>query len=210
VLRLKVGAELIAFDGIGRSARARIVNRERRSLKAEFIEEEPFQGLLSPRLSLMVAPPKGKRMAWLVEKATELGAERFVPLVCDHAEASRTQLERECESWRRKAVEACKQSRRARLPEFLEPRTPAELDALPAPGVRRLIAHPEANLSLARASEGARDTHFQVAIGPEGGFSKAEVEALVSTGWEAVSLGQQILRIETAAVAVAALLRLGL
>jgi 16S rRNA (uracil1498-N3)-methyltransferase len=145
---------------------------------------------------LAVALPKGERQKWLVEKLTELGVTRLVPLVAERgvAEPTPSAIER----LKRGVIEASKQCGRNRLLELAPPRRAAELFAdatLPMP---RLIADPEGHAEIP-----ARGEHTIVAVGPEGGFSSAERSAAETGHWQPVSLGPRILRIETAAVAVA-------
>ena len=153
------------------------------------------------RVTLAAALVKFDRFEWIVEKATELGVECIVPVETDRSEkglleAARKRLER----WRRIARESSQQSRRARLPEIAEP---GPLQAFHAHHHRlRLLLDEEASLPVLNAAPAARSPQDQVCVlvGPEGGWTAAERQRLLPA-WTAVSLGPQILRTETAAIA---------
>jgi len=144
--------------------------------------------------------PKGDRQKWLVEKTTELGVTRIIPLVTERGVAQ--PVEAALQRLRRGVIEASKQCGRNRLMEIGEPRSAAELFAENAVAETRLIAH--------FGGRPMNATHFPfnidliAAIGPEGGFTEAEVAAATAAGWRSVSLGSRILRVETAAIAIAA------
>jgi 16S rRNA (uracil1498-N3)-methyltransferase len=152
-------------------------------------------------LHLACALPKGDRQATLLDMATQLGITDFTPLACEHsvvAPGPNSALR-----WQRICVEACKQSRRAYLPRLHAARTPAEV-ARKHGALALLIAHPDGQ---AFAQAGARLTTAgaMLLIGPEGGFSPQEVAAVRAAGGEPVALGSAILRVETAATALLAL-----
>lgn len=196
--RLAVGDELAVFDGQGARGRARIDALGRRGtarlalLAREALPPPPR------RVWLASALPKGDRQTTLLDMATQLGMTDFVPLACERSVAapSAGALAR----WQRIVVEACKQSRRFHLPRLHAPLTPAQL---PRHAVARLfVAHPGGaglTLPMPVGDVGA-------AIGPEGGFTEAEVAALVAGGAVKIGLGDGILRIETAGIAALALL----
>lgn len=193
VLRLKQGAEVSLFDGKGNSARAevhRIAGREveLRVLGAEPSRESPLH------LTIAVSPPKGDRAVFLVEKLTELGVARIIPL-----ETERGRSGGNLERWRRIALEACKQSGRSRVPTIEPKRSVAAVLEEPR---AVLAAHPGAPpLSL-------HGNHDVLAlVGPEGGWSEGEAALITSRGGTLFCLGPRTLRTETAAVAAATLLQ---
>jgi 16S rRNA (uracil1498-N3)-methyltransferase len=185
VLRLRRGEVVTVTDGAGRWRRAEFTGDG-----VEPTGEAVTEGRSDPLLTIAVAPPKGDRLEWLVAKCTEVGIDRIVLLDAEHS-VVRWQHERavrQIERLRRVAAEAAAQSRRVWLPELAG--TQPAVDVLPAcaaaePGGRPL-----------RAGDTA------VAVGPEGGWSPKELEV---AGAE-VSLGPNVLRVETAAVAAAVLM----
>jgi 16S rRNA (uracil1498-N3)-methyltransferase len=152
-------------------------------------------------VTLAVALPKGDRQKWMVEKLTELGVSRLVPLittrgVAEATDSARSRLERG-------VVEACKQCGRNTLMEIATPAAVAEvLAGLPA-RCRGVMADP-AGLAFDAAGLRADADAVLALVGPEGGFTAAELAAAERAGAHRVTLGPHILRVETAAVALAA------
>lgn len=200
VLRAKVGDEVRVFDGSGVEWPATVAAIRRDEVAVDL--GEPLQSVEAKlaRLTLAVALPKGDRQKWLVEKLTELGVARLLPLVTERGVAEATDSARA--RMERGVVEACKQCGRNRLMEIAEPLT---LEALAAgfPAAVRLIAHPGSATALV-GRIGDPDQEILAAVGPEGGFSADEIAAAVAAGFTPVGLGPQILRVETAAIALAA------
>jgi len=205
VMRAKPGDELTLFDGSGAEFKARIESIGKHSVALAIVERRETTRELPFSLTLAVALPKGERQKWLVEKATELGVTRLIPLITERGVAQ--PVPSALDRLRRTVIEASKQCGRNRLMEIgaaaglisLFCNTPA--DAL------RLIADPSGQPMRSAAS--LQNASIHGAIGPEGGFSPDELSAAKAAGWQFVSLGNRILRVETAAVAMAAALGLG-
>ncbi len=200
VLRLRHGEEVVVSDGAGRWARTRWTGSG--GLEPLSDGSGPggdgsvqFEEAASPALTVAFAPVKGERPEWVVQKLTELGIDRVVPLVSERSivrwEGVRAKLA--VQRLRRVAREAASQCRRVWLPEIGEVATFAELEGLGAPG----------EVVLAQLSgDRPRATQRVVAVGPEGGWSGAELSA----GLPTVGFGLSVLRAETAAVTAAALM----
>jgi 16S rRNA (uracil1498-N3)-methyltransferase len=151
-------------------------------------------------ITLAVALPKGERQKWLVEKLTELGVARLVPLVTERgvAEATAAAIAR----LERGVIEASKQCGRDTLMEIAAPASVAEIVAGKVAGVIGLVADPAGRpLDTAGWPERAEVLGL---VGPEGGFSPGELAATDAAGWPRVALAAHVLRVETAAVALAA------
>ena len=191
-----VGGQVALFDGRGLAATAEVVSVERDRVELVILGIGPTGRDLGGVLILATAVPKGDRFDWLVEKATELGVSRLVPIRAERSSVDPrpTKLDR----LRRLVVEACKQSGRSRLMEIAETVDWADWLATGAGDVAsRLVAHPGGGpegygLDLAAG--------VAVAIGPEGGFTDAEIAAAEAAGYRTFRLGPTILRVETAAV----------
>lgn len=206
VLRAKVGDRVGLFNGQGDEALAELVNHRKRSAELRILDvwTTPSE---SNELILATALPKGDRARWLVEKATELGVTRIIPLrttrsVVEPGEGKMDKLTQA-------AIAACKQCGRSRLPR-LDPLTSLS-DVLreftaALPSRMLVLADPRAERTAGELFERARsETHSTVAlIGPEGGFSDAEYSAAIAAGAVTVRLGSHILRIETAVLAISA------
>ncbi len=201
--RLQVGDTLWLFDGRGNVARARLQVRHERTQELELVVDQ-HQRLPPPRpiVHLACALPKGDRAAVMLDMATQLGIASFTPLLCERSvvKPGAGVLER----LRRVCLEACKQSRRAWLPEIHPPATMAELDTR---GGAVWIAHPD-GAPVDQLMSQPQET-LTILIGPEGGFTTEEVAQAIADGAIRVALGSAILRVETAAVAILGMAMLG-
>jgi 16S rRNA (uracil1498-N3)-methyltransferase len=202
VLRAKVGDTIRVFDGRGTEWPGSITALARDTVTVTLAE--PLATELGPRvqLTLAVALPKGERQKWLVEKLTELGTARLVPLVAERGVAEATEGARA--RLERGVIEACKQCGRNTLMDISAPATLGQLAAR-HPTSLRLIAHP-GGMPLCDqpiASLGHEMQEIVAAVGPEGGFTPEELALAAAAGFRPVSLGSHILRIETAAIALA-------
>jgi 16S rRNA (uracil1498-N3)-methyltransferase len=206
VMRGKVGDAVLLFDGSGAEFTARIARLSRHAVELEVLSRQEVNRELPRELTLGVALPKGDRQRWLIEKAVELGVSRVVPLQTARGVAQ--PLEHVLERLRRAVVEASKQCGRNRLLEIAAPQTLGEFLGTAPHDAWRLLADPDPSAVPAGDLRAPDTCHaILVAIGPEGGFTDQELQAAV--GWQRVSLGPRVLRIETAAIAVAAWLALG-
>jgi 16S rRNA (uracil1498-N3)-methyltransferase len=162
-------------------------------------------------ITLLLAIFKFDRMEWAIEKATELGVAAIVPIIARRTEKHLAQAaDKRVERWRRLAHEAAKQSRRADLPIIEEPiALPARLTQATSSQCI-LLAEDERNTTLRRRIEtalasagsvGSDLPDFQLAIGPEGGWTPEEIALFAKHNWQSASLGPRILRAETAAIA---------
>lgn len=210
VVRAGVGAQVVLFDGSGRQASARVVGVERDTAVLD-VEPPLAVDRESPlALTLAVALPKGDRQRWLVEKAVELGVAGLIPLVTRRGVAQ--PVDAALARLRRTVVEASKQCGRNRLLEIEPARQWPALAAAPVERQRRWIAHPAGDAAIAAqfiqmVSSGSEP--LIVAIGPEGGFDDDELQLADAHSWQRLDLGPRILRVETAALAVAAAVAMG-
>jgi len=198
VLRARVGDHVTLFDGAGTYWPARVValGRDRVDL---LVEEARVEAEPAATLTLAVALPKGDRQQWLVEKLTELGVTRLVPLVTSRGVAVPTAAARE--RLERAVIEACKQCGRDRAMVIGSPAIVAEAARGSSAGTRLILAD-RSGQALARVDPVPVAT--MVLVGPEGGFTAEETAAALAAGAERVSLGRHVLRVETAAIAAAA------
>jgi 16S rRNA (uracil1498-N3)-methyltransferase len=182
------------FDGRGGAVAAEVehIAHDRVEL---MVVGPPLPDRVTPcHVTLATAVPKGERFDWLVEKATELGVARLVPLVTERSVVDLR--EAKLDRLRRLIIEACKQCGRNRLMEL---DTTARWDNLVHAhnGSTRLLAHP-AGLPASNWPRPRPGGAVLLAVGPEGGFTDTEVESARSAGWAVVGLGSTRLRIETA------------
>jgi 16S rRNA (uracil1498-N3)-methyltransferase len=205
VMRARVGEVVVLFDGSGAEFSARIEQVGRAEIQLAVLAREQVDRELPLAITLAVALPKGDRQRWLVEKATELGVAELCPLETEHSgpQSVGASLER----LRRGVIEAAKQCGRNRLMRIGPPMKFSDLVATALTAGPRWLAHPGGTvLSTAIADTFAVDQPegITLAIGPEGGFAESEVDCARAAGWQVVGLGRRILRVETAALALAA------
>ena len=193
--RLRAGDTLILFDGQGRTSAAQVVEVPRRGPLVVEASPPVLAAQDGAEVHLACALPKGNRLSQLLDMGTQLWVRSFRPIVCQRSVSSWNEGKRErCE---RILVEACKQSRRSHLPVIHAETTPVQAaEWARTQGLSSLVAHP--------GGAAARTGSALILLGPEGGFAGQEIEELLRAGASQVGLGEGILRIETAAVALVA------
>ncbi len=214
VLRLQPGDAITLFDGRGGQWQAEVLVMERKRVTARLLAHVPVECELAASVTLALGMPANERMDGLVEKATELGVACIVPLVCERSvlRLAGERAERKAAHWQAVAVAACEQSGRNRVPRVLAPQAlrawlaglgPTDTGACRlqlslAPGSQRLAAV----VAVLAGTAAARQV--TVLSGPEGGLSAAEMVLADNAGFRPVSLGQRVLRADTAPLAALA------
>jgi 16S rRNA (uracil1498-N3)-methyltransferase len=202
VLRARVGED---FDiATGQSVRRGRIT----SLKAERVEFELGEVISTPSLAeitLVLAIYKFDRMEWAIEKCTELGVSRIIPLISRRTDSHlATASVKRVDRWQRIARQAAEQSRRAAPPLIAAPMKLSEALNLPQP-LRIVLAESEEQALLRDVlNPEAAGNEITLAIGPEGGWTEDELQSFQQAGWISASLGNTILRAETAAIAAVA------
>lgn len=205
VLRAREGDPVVLFNDDGSEFESRIES-VRGVRVAVAIGAARTAARESPiALTLLQCLPRGDRMDWIVQKATELGVARIVPLVSRRSvvKVSAAQAASKVAHWRAIAVAACEQSGRGRLPMIDAPRGLDEHLGAIATGGTRFVFDPDAApyASQTARGNGTAPATLDFAIGPEGGFDPQELDGLRIAGFRGVRLGPRILRTETAAIA---------
>lgn len=202
VLRKSAGDIIEIFDGSGRSGRAEITLVKKDRVDVRILERYPDESDLQPRIHLAVAPPKGDRFKWLIEKATELGVDQVTPLL-----TARTVVEPgsgKLDKLQAAVVAACKQSGRNRVMQVSEN---LPLDAIlnnPVPHRVLLMGDP-AGVVFEPAMISPETQEVMLLIGPEGGWTNEELTLAEQRGAVRVQIADGILRAETAAIQFAGL-----
>jgi 16S rRNA (uracil1498-N3)-methyltransferase len=201
VLRARSGDALVLFNGDGRELAGEI-----ESVRGSKVRVTVGRAAMADResplaVTLLQCVPRGDRMDFVVQKATELGVRHIVP-VLSHRSVVRLdvgQASAKAQHWRAVAIGACEQSGRNRLPIIDVPRQLIDyLGAPPQMPRTRLVLDPEPAPIVAPWSAEAA---LEIGVGPEGGFTPEELEAFRVAGFHRVCLGPRILRTETAAIA---------
>lgn len=201
VLRMKEGDMVEVTDGKGHRYTCRLMDANPKGAAVEIVDVENIALPWSQRITVAVAPTKHlDRMEWLVEKLTEIGINRFVPLLCRHSERRELKTER----LEKIAVSAMKQSLKAVLPQ-IDGMTPFESFVAACTSEQRFICYCSDDVerrSLACEYRPGKDV--TIIIGPEGDFSPSEVKSAMDNGFMPVTLGDTRLRTETAALVACA------
>lgn len=208
VLRARIGERVTLFDGSGREAVAEIVDLRRSEVETRTLELADVDRELPIRIEIVMPLPKGDRAGFLVEKLTELGVARLTPIVTERSVSSPSGAAKaeKPEKLLRRSIDACKQCGRNRLLEIGEPTPFAEI-LVRIPDAVRWIADAEGSEPSFVAGQASADrSTVVVLVGPEGGFTLEERAAAIDSGWSPIGLGRTILRMETAAIAVAAVI----
>lgn len=204
VLRARVGQQFDISAG-DRVRRGTIV--EVGEERVEFALTEDVELRSSVDVTVLLSVFKFDRMEWAIEKCAELGASRIVPVIARRTDIHLAKAaEKRVERWRRIAVQAAEQSRRAAPPEIPSP-AKLNLQFLAGlAGAKIVLAESEQELTLKEALQGSSNgIPISVAVGPEGGWTDDELNFFSREQWVAASLGSNILRAETAAIAAVAI-----
>jgi len=206
VLRLATGDAVELFDGQGARGAATVFSVSRRSAEVVVsdVVHEPRTG---PLTVLAVAPPKGERFDWLVEKAAELGVARLVPLITERGSVD--PRDSKLSRLRQVVIAACKQSRSNWAMEIAATRSWNDFLRDVGNDTQLLIADPTGSPAvMERPARVSAPSEIMFAIGPEGGWTPSELASGAAAGGQRLSLGATILRIETAALVCATLGRI--
>lgn len=207
VLRLREGDRCVLFNGDGYDCDAVLVSAGKRDSIVEIVERRTIDNDSPLRITLLQGIARGEKMDLILQKATELGAARIVPVFADRTEVrlDGDRLLKRAAHWRSVVVSACEQSWRTRLPDI---DAPCELRAAATccDASLRLLLDPEGEHSLSTLPAIA-DAQLVIAIGPEGGWSPRDRDILRAAGFTGLRLGPRILRTETAGLAAIAALQ---
>lgn len=211
VLRLKEQDEILINDLKGQDYLGRIETIDKNETKVELREKVPESNESSLKVTLFQGLPKAGKMDLIVQKCTELGVQRIVPVVTERVVVKNSSEFKKLDRLKRICLEAAKQSKRSVLPEITEPMSFAELlmemkklDVFVVP-----YENQEEYGFLTLKKELANISSMGIFVGPEGGFTEKEIDLLKDKGAKILTLGNRILRTETAgftAVAIAQLL----
>jgi len=218
VLRARVGDEIVLFNGDGREFQGAIESLRGARVSASIGAARTVDRESACEITLLQCVPRGDRMDFIVQKATELGVARIVPVLSqrsvvrlDHGQAESKQAH-----WRGVAISACEQSGRNRLPHIEAAQPLLNYLGSVAPPADSAVAlrlvldpgpAPESPSNGSDAKAAHRVHTAEIAIGPEGGFAPEELEAFRLSSFSRLTLGPRILRTETAAIAAVIMLQ---
>jgi 16S rRNA (uracil1498-N3)-methyltransferase len=206
VLRLQLGDACVLFNGDGHDYDARIVHLGKREARADIVAARRPDNESPLRMTLLQGIARGEKMDWILQKATELGVARILPVSSDRSEVKldAQRAGKRLAHWRGVVIAACEQSGRATVPDIAPPQ-PLDLGALQRDG-HGLLLDPFADTPLGALGDADWRT-CTLAIGPEGGWSPRDRQQLQAAGFAGVRVGPRILRTETAGIAAIAALQ---
>lgn len=204
VLRMGNGERLTVFNGEGGEYAAELVEVARRSARLRIDAHDPVSREAPLAVTIAQCVSKGDRMDYALQKATELGAAAFAPLLSVRGvvKLDGERWEKKVEHWRGVVIGAAEQSGRTRVPSVAAPERFESYVAAERPGLKLILA-PGGDRGLSALPAA---TAITALIGPEGGFDEAELALAGRHGWQRLALGPRILRTETAPVALLAAL----
>lgn len=208
VLRLEPGAALTLFNGAGGEFAAVLTPRAGKQVRARVLTHDPVERESPLEITLLQGVARGERMDLIMQKSTELGVTRILPVLAERSvvKLDIKQRERKLEHWRAIAISACEQCGRNRVPVIAEAMVLGDaIGSLQAGTLRCLLAVDGAD-SLA---DTVRDTRAPVVLltGPEGGLAENERNFALTNGFSACRLGPRVMRTETAGLAALAVLQ---
>jgi 16S rRNA (uracil1498-N3)-methyltransferase len=208
VLRMNAGDAVTVFNGDGHDYTATLLSVGKRDVIVRIDSREPIANESPLALTLVQGVARGEKMDLIVQKATELGVSRIVPVFTERSEVKldSARAEKRWMHWCAVAASACEQSGRVRVPEVM-PAQPLQtwLDDLDEADIQRLALLPEGSLRARELTFG--DAGALLVVGPEGGLGERDVSALKEAGFKGLRLGPRILRTETAGLAALAALQ---
>ncbi|HET7843578.1 MAG TPA: 16S rRNA (uracil(1498)-N(3))-methyltransferase [Xanthomonadales bacterium] len=209
VLRLSRGASVTVFNGDGIDYEGTLEVIGKGSAAVLVASAQPVANESPLELVLAQSVARGEKMDLILQKATELGVVRIVPLVSERTEVrlDEDRAGRRLAHWQRVVQSACEQCGRAVVPEIDAPiALPAWVAEMRDADAARLALHPDGARTLRELAPGAAQP-IVLAVGPEGGFGERDLDALAQGGFERLALGPRILRTETAGLAAIAALQ---
>lgn len=207
VLRMRAGAEIVVLDNLGWEYDVRLTAVSPHQVRGDILAKREAGGEPACHITLYQSLMKREKFEWVLQKGTEVGVSRFVPLVTRRSLVQHVAIKpKKMARWQKIITEAAEQARRGLMPELRPPlHWPEALAGLDAEVA--LIPWEDAPESgLRQVLAGKRPSRVALFIGPEGGFAQEEVATAVAHNVQPVTLGPRILRAETAAIVTAALI----
>ena len=210
-LRIAIGETLWFGDGHGTRYHAKITDVSKRAVTGHILKTVQEPPRRTPRLILGQSLLKGEKMDWVIQKATELGVDELIPIESRHSvvQLKADRVDHQLTRWQRIALEAAQQSEQWHVPTIVPPRSLATLLTGLAPGTVTLVLAERREGKSLQTVELPQDmtNSVLILIGPEGGWNKEEVQIAEQAKVVPITLGQQILRAETAAIATISILQ---
>ena len=202
VLRAKIGQRINFFNNVGKEYSIEIQEISKKGIQAKVINEVAPNPKSKLEITLVQSLSKGERMDYTVQKATELGIHKIIPIFSEFCEVKlpANRVEKKLKHWQSIAINASEQSYRPDIPEICNPISLAEYCNQQRKGI---LLEPEKSRTISELAK-LQWQKFDIVVGPEGGWSPKDLQQLESTGLTPIQFGQRILRTETVAPAILA------
>jgi 16S rRNA (uracil1498-N3)-methyltransferase len=208
VLRLRPGQRLVVLNNQGDEYTIELEEVSQRTATGKIVEQQPTLGEPACRLALYLCLAQREKFEWMLQKCTETGASTFIPVISSRSLVQDlAETNKKAARWEKILQEAAEQSGRGRIPA-LKPAISLSQAVRQGQGKRIILWEQEHSTNLRQALANLspeNSPEISILVGPEGGFSMEEVQLAEQADWQPVSLGQRILRMETAALVATAL-----
>jgi len=210
VMRLKSNDQLILFNGDGSDYTGQVINISKRQVEVLIKSKKNIGNESNLRVILLQALTSSEKMDLIIQKTTELGISEIQPIICERSlvKIKKEKLEKKLLHWRQVSIAACEQCGRAEIPKIHEPENIIKYleRILESDKDTKLILSPEASKSLDKIAP-ILDQGIKILIGPEGDFTKQELDLSIQKSFSPIKIGPRILRTETAPIAILSILQ---
>ena len=210
VMRLKNNDQLILFNGDGSDYTGQVINISKHQVKVSIKSKKSIRCESNLRVILLQALTSSEKMDLIIQKTTELGISEIQPIVCERSivKIKKEKIEKKLSHWRQVAIAACEQCGRAKIPKIHEPENIIKYleRIIESDKDTKIILSPEASKSLDNIAPNIKQD-IKVLIGPEGDFTKQELDLSIQNGFSPIKIGPRILRTETAPISILSILQ---
>ena len=210
VMRLKINDQLILFNGDGSDFTGQVIRISKRQVEVSIKSKKNIKNESNLKVILLQALTSSEKMDLIIQKTTELGISEIQPIICERSivKIKNEKIEKKLSHWRQVSIAACEQCGRAKIPTIHKPENIIKyLDKImKSDKDTKIILSPEATKSLDNVIPNMKQD-IKVLIGPEGDFTKQELDLSIQNGFSPIKIGPRILRTETAPISILSILQ---
>ena len=209
VMRLKTNDQLILFNGDGSDFTGQVIRISKRQVEVSIKSKKNIKNESNLKVILLQALTSSEKMDLIIQKTTELGISEIQPIICERSivKIKNEKIEKKLSHWRQVSIAACEQCGRAKIPTIHKPENIIKyLEKTESEKETKIILSPEATKSLNNFIPNMKQD-IKVLIGPEGDFTKQELDFSIQKGFSPIKIGPRILRTETASMCILSILQ---
>jgi 16S rRNA (uracil1498-N3)-methyltransferase len=210
VMRLKINDQLILFNGDGSDFTGQVIRISKRQVEVSIKSKKNIKNESNLKVILLQALTSSEKMDLIIQKTTELGISEIQPIICERSivKVKNEKIEKKLSHWRQVSIAACEQCGRAKIPTIHKPENIIKyLEKITdSDKITKIILSPEATKSLDNVTHNVK-RNIIVLIGPEGDFTKQELDFSIQKGFSPIKIGPRILRTETAPMCILSILQ---